>query len=73
MRLGSTPGSLKFFCWSSIFAWGICMALFWMAWRAAFLLELHFCMGNLHGAVLDGVARGRALWPLGAFQYQFFH
>jgi hypothetical protein len=37
-----------FFCWSSIFAWGICMALFWMAWR------------------------GRALWPLGAFQYQFF-
>jgi hypothetical protein len=40
MRLGSTPGSLKFF-----------------------LLELHFCMGNLHGAVLDGVARGRALWP----------
>jgi hypothetical protein len=50
MRLGSTPGSLKFFCWSSIFAWGICMALFWMAWRAR-----------------------RALWPLGAFQYQFFH
>jgi hypothetical protein len=30
-------------------------------------------MGNLHGAVLDGVARGRVLWPLGAFQYQFFH
>jgi hypothetical protein len=49
-------------------------ALGFDSWQPqVFLLELHFCMGNLHGAVLDGVARGRALWPLGAFQYQFFH